>query len=318
MTQKKFLQLAGIAVACVWVFCFTFAVAYTVRSRSVQNLPVDQKTPITTGVVNIPSTTGPSTTLPSTTPTVPDIFTAPPTTAPSNAGSTTNISTTNNPTTEPSTEKSKVPKGKNNIINAYINAVNQLKNTQNFSMQKNDTLDVRITDVQMAGGNALKNAVMDFANGLVAPPPPESYTFIGGYDAATGETPNSTIAPLNTAAQVNPDAVTDATAAPTVDGGYIVNLTLQPETQTMHAAAPNLSTMVEVIDTASLLPSGATMTELSINYLPSTIKATFDSQNRIVSMEHKLTSQGGGSGKMIVSVKMTMEGTYTSNYTITY
>ncbi len=311
MTQKKFLQLAGIAVATVWVFCITFAVAYTLRSKSVTDAPVNQQTPITTGVVNLPSTTVPTTTMPTTTlpsTTVPDAFTVPSTTSPN-----TEISTT-----ETTTEKSTVPKEKTDIINAYINGVNQLKQTQNFSMQKNDTLNVTITDVQMSGGNALKNTVMEFANSLIAPPEPESYTFIGGFDAATSETPNSTIAPLNKAAQVNFDAVTDATSTPTADGGYTVSLTIQPETQTMYAAAPNLSTMVEVIDPSALLPNGATMTELSINYQPTIIKATFDSQNRIIAMEHKLTSQGGGSGKMIVSVKMTMEGTYTSNYTITY
>jgi len=317
MTQKKFLQLAGIAVATVWVFCITFVIAYTIKSKSPQAIPVDKQTPITTGVVN--TTAAPSTTLPALSTTIADIFTAPPTSVTNSAASTPNGLTTDTPTTEqPTTEKSKVPKEKADIINAYINGVNQLKNTQNFSMQKNDTLNVRITDVQMSGGNALKNAVMEFANGLTSPPPPESYTFIGGYDAATGKTPNSTVAPLNKTAQVNYDAVTDASAAATADGGYTINLTLQPETQTMHAAAPNLSTMVQVIDPSILLPDGATLTELSINYQPSTIKATFDSQDRIVSMEHRLISQGGGSGKMIISVKMTMEGTYTSNYTITY
>ena len=86
----------------------------------------------------------------------------------------------------------------------------------------------------------------------------------------------------------------------------------------MYSAAPNLSTMVEVIDTSALLPSGATMTELNIDYAPSVVKAVFDSQGRVTSIEHKLTSKGGGSGKMIINVSMTMEGTYTSNYTINY
>ena len=185
-------------------------------------------------------------------------------------------------------------------------------------MNKNDTLNVTITDVQMTGGSALQSAVMSFANNLIAPPPPESYTFTGGVDTATGETPNSTIAPLNKAAQVDINAVTDAQAYPNADGGYTVTLTLQAETQTLYSPAPNLSTMVEVIDVQTLLPSGATLSESTIIYQPSTITAVFDSQNRIVSMEHKLVSQGGGTGKMIIEVTMQMEGTYTSNYTITY
>lgn len=318
MTQKKFFQLAGIVVAAVWVFCITFAIAYTVRTRQSGSLPVKEQEQISTGVVNLPSTT---TARPTTKPTTtsqtlisPTLPTVSPEASSTNASSTPSESAT----TESTTKAGSVPKGKNDIINAYINGVNQLKNTQNFSMNKNDTLNVTITDVDMTGGAALQNTVMQFANGMIAPPAPESYVFIGGTDAATGETPNSTIAPLNVAAQVNPDAVTEAKASPTVDGGYTVTLTIQSETQTMHAAAPNLSTMVEVIDVSSLLPSGATLTDVNINYAPSTIKATFDSQNRMVSIEHKLTSKGSGSGKMIINVTMTMEGTYTSNYTITY
>lgn len=323
MTQRKLLQIAGIVVASVWVFCITFAIAYTVRSKSSGQITVNQDTQIITGEI-IPSSTAAIIQQS----TVSPFFTV----ASTQALSTTSFSSdfvAQQSTTqltpvspEASTTSSAavvtVPTEKNDIINAYINGINALKNTQNFSMNKNDTLNVTITDVQMSGGNALKNAVMDFANGLVAPPEPESYTFIGGQDAATGATPNSTIAPLNVAAQINPDAVTEATSAPTLDGGYTVSLIVQAETQTMTSPAPNLSTMVEVIDPSTLLPDGATMTELDISYAPSTVKATFDSQNRIVAIEHTLTSKGSGSGKMIISVKMTMEGTYTSNYTISY
>ena len=97
-----------------------------------------------------------------------------------------------------------------------------------------------------------------------------------------------------------------------------MTLTIQPENQTMYEPAPNLSTMVEVIDVQSLLPANATLSDVNISYSPSTITAVFDSQNRIVSIEHKLESKGGGTGKMIVEATMTMEGNYTSNYYITY
>lgn len=319
MTQKKFLQLAGIAVASVWVFCITFAIAYTIKSRPDDQVPVDNNMQITTGVVNLPSTTTAASTtnpftaapLSSDSPTLPTGSPQVPSASQQPTASDTTQTTTKN-------EEGSVPKKKNDIINAYVNGVNALKNTQNFSMSKVDTLNVNITDVQMTGGSALKNTVMEFANSIIAPPEPESYTFIGGTDAATGETPNSTIAPLNTAAQCNPDAVTKAEASPVSGGGYTVELTLVPETQTMYAPAPNLSTMVEVIDAASLLPSGATMSELNIEYAPTTVKAVFDSQGRITSIEHKLTSKGGGTGKMIINVKMSMEGNYTSSYTINY
>lgn len=320
MTQKKFIQLAGITVACVWIFCITFAIAYTVKTRPDEQAPVDKNAEISTGVVNMPSTTAP--TSPSTT----NPFTAPsqslesPTLPTGSQPSGAVIVPTNGSSQAQttSTPESKVPKEKKDIINAYVNGVNALKNTQNFSMDKIDVLNVNITDVQMTGGAALKNAVMEFANNLIAPREPENYTFIGGTDAATGKTPNAAIAPLNVAAQVNPDAVTQATSAEAAGGGYTVSLTLRPEKQTMNSPAPNLSTMVEVIDVSTLLPSGATMTELNVDYAPTVINATFDSQNRITKIDHTLTSKGGGSGKMIVNVTMTMEGTFTSNYTINY
>lgn len=318
MTQKKFIQLASIAVAFVWMFCITFAVAYKISEKNKTKLPVNQQTVITTGVVY----TTTATTTVKTTATTSNPFAASPTlslpqsTQPIPSEQLTAALSTEQSTTE--APASSVPTEKTEIINAYINGINALKNTQNFSMTKNDTLNVTITDVQMSGGSALKNTVMEYANSLVTPPPPESYTFVEGKDAATGETPNSTIAPLNVAAQVNPDAVTEATATKNADGGYTVNLTLQPETQTMYTPAPNLSTMVEVIDTSALLPDGATMTALDISYAPSSVSAVFDSQGRIVSIEHKLTSTGSGSGKMIINVTMTMEGTYTSKYNITY
>ena len=318
MTQKKFFQLAGIVVASVWVFCITFAIAYTVKSRPRKSAPVDNSIQITTGIVVPPSTTV-TTTAPTTNP-----FTAPsqslesPTLPTSSESTQPHITPSENSTTTTEQTENSVPQNKNEIIDSYINGINALKNTQDFSMNKVDTLNVNITDVQITGGSALKNTVMEYANSLIAPPEPESYSFIGGTDVVTGETPNSTIAPLNVPAQCSPDAITEATATPDDDGGYTVKLTIAPETQTMYTEAPNLSTMVEVIDVSTLIPSGATMTELNIEYAPTTIEAKFDSQGRIISIEHILTSKGGGTGKMIVSVKMTMEGTYSSKYTINY
>lgn len=310
MTQKKFFQIASITVVSVWVFCITFAVAYTLRSRSINKVQTDPAMIVTNAPITAPPTTAPI---------VQPVATTTPVTQPTasiqpSAVMPTQVATT----TQSSVPQANCPRDKGEIVNAYINGVNLLKNTPNFSLQKNDTLNVNITDVQMNGGEALRGAVMDVANNIIKPPEPESYTFIGGSDAATGTTPSAVIAPLNTAAKVDIGAVTDAQAQPNADGGYTVMLVIQAETQTMHSPAPNLSTMVEVIDVGSLLPNGATLTDVNINYEPSTIVAIFDNQNRIVSIEHKLTSKGYGSGKMVISVKMEMQGTYTSNYTVTY
>lgn len=312
MTEKKFLQIAGIAVAFVWVFCATFAIALTIQRKSEQRIPVTAPPATTTttpsqqqGIFATYPTTAALTlnTLPSTTQA---------TTAPVEENTTAApVETTTQPTTTQNTLT--VPQSKEEIVAAYVNGVNTLKNTPNFVMNKNDTLNITIDEI--TGGSMVQN----FANTLIPTPTPESYTFVGGVDSATNATPNSTVAPLNVAAKVDVNAVTSAVAQQNADGGYTLQLVIQPEVQTYTSPAPNLSTMVQVIDANSLLPSGATIKDMTVNYEPSTITAVFDSQNRIVSMQHILVSQGGGSGSMLgITASMTMHGNYTSDYTINY
>ena len=309
MTQKKFLQIAGFAVAFVWVFCATFAIALTVQRKSEQRVPVTAPPATTTttpaqqqGIFATYPTTSYLTTLPSTTQ---------PTAAPVQSDSTVPVQTTTEPTTTQQFQT--VPQGKEAIVAAYVNGVNTLKNTPNFTMNKNDTLNITIDEI--TGGSM----VQSFANSFIPTPTPESYTFIGGIDSATNATPNSTVAPLNVAAKVDVNAVTNAVAQQNADGGYTLQLVIQPEVQTYTTPAPNLSTMVQVIDANSLLPAGATIQEMTVNYDASTITAVFDNQNRIVSMQHKLVSQGGGKGSMaLITATMKMHGDYTSDYTISY
>ena len=57
MTQKKFIQIASITVASVWVFCITFAIAYTLRSRSVNKAQTDPGMIVTNVPITSPLTT---------------------------------------------------------------------------------------------------------------------------------------------------------------------------------------------------------------------------------------------------------------------
>lgn len=308
MTQKKFFQIAVMVVGFVWVFCGTFAVALTVKKAPDRNIPVTA--PLATTTTNpfqnpgtvFTSTPAPTqNTLPYSTPVASE-----PTGVPV-------VSSTTPPsTTQPTTATvANFPQGKEAIVAAYINGVNNLKNTPNFILNKNDTLNIVIDD--MTGG------IEGLANTLIPKPNPESYTFLGGVDSASGKSPNAVIAPLNVAARVDLNAVTSAASQQNADGGYTLQLILAEENQTLTTPAPNLSTMVQVIDVSSFLPGAITLTEVNINYAPSTITAVFDSQNRIVSMQHKLVSQGGGSGGMgFIKASMTMHGDYTSDYAIVY
>ncbi len=313
MTQKKFFQLAVMVVGFVWIFCGTFAVALTVQRRSDKNVPVTAPPATTTttpagqqGIfATFPTMAVQNTTLP----TVAQSEQQQSTTA---ADSTTlaPMQTTTEPSTAP---RVSVPEGKEKIVTAYVNGINNLKNTPAFILNKNDTLNITIDEI--TGGSM----VQSFANTLIPKPVPESYTFIGGIDEASGKSPNAVIAPLNVPAKVDVNAVTSAAAQANADGGYTVQLVIKDEIQTLNAPAPNLSTMVQVIDPSAFLPGNATVQEMTVNYAPSTITAVFDNQNRIVSMQHVLVSDGGGKGSMLgITATMKMHGNYTSDYTISY
>lgn len=301
------------AVGFVWVFCGTFAIALTVQNRSDRNVPTTAPlaTTTTTPYQNSP---GIFTTYP--TPTTNITPSASPVVAPEQPTSTPSEPLSEAPTTQPTTAATATyPQGKEAIVAAYINGVNNLKNTPNFTLNKNDTLNIEIDEI--TGGSVVESV----ANTLIPQPKPESYTFLGGVDSASGKSPNAVVAPLNVAARVDINAVTSAASQQNADGGYTLQLILAEEVQTLTTAAPNLSTMVQVIDITSLVPSMVSLTEVTVNYAPSTITAVFDSQNRIVSMQHKLVSQGGGKGKVTIppiTASMTMHGDYTSDYTIVY
>lgn len=328
MENKKLVQLIISVVAIVWIFCMSFIISMKVAENSRENAsttlpPITQQ--YTTAAPKPIQTTKLVTTMPrqegignhvSVQVSVgdPDWLIAEQESSRKAEEEAANRTTTKKETT--TKPKSIVPEGKNEIINAYLVGVNQLKKEQNFSLTKEDTLNIYIDEI--TGGSIVKGLAENMiANGQT---PPESFTFVGGTDAATGNTPTQVIAPLNVNASVNPDAVTSATATPTSDGGYKVKLTFVDETQTYTTPAPNLSTMVEVIDINELLVNGITIKEVYFLYSGTTVEATFNKDNKITSMKHYLCvskCEGNGSLSMI-PVSVAIHGDFTSVYTVSY
>ncbi len=327
MNQKKILTMALIAVAAVWLSCLTSVVCVTMirDSRAAQTTAPSVSVTETTTAATTTTTAPHSTTerLPVdgnivvTTVQVEDpewlvqqqasIY------ASQLAEQISNSLTTTAPTTS---DNSNVPTGKAEIINAYINGVNTLKKTGNFTMHKNDTLDMSFDSIT---GGAI---VQSFADSILQQNQkvPLTYSFVNGTDAATGATPLSAIAPLNTYAAVNEAAVITANSAPDSTGGFTIELVIQDEQQTHELAAPNLSTLVEVIDVTPLLPAGASLKELQITYTGTKITASFDKNGNITSIMHYLNvdyaKASGGYG--MLNVTMEMHGNFTSKYTFTY
>ncbi len=224
-----------------------------------------------------------------------------------------NSLTTTAPTTS---DNSNVPTGKTEIINAYINGINTLKKTGNFTMNKSDTLNMTFDSI--TGGSI----VQAFADSILQQNQkvPITYSFVNGTDAATGATPLSAITPFNNYAAVSEAAVLSANSAPDTNGGFTIELLIQDEVQTQDSAAPNLSTLVEVIDVSPLLPAGATLKELQITYTATKITASFDKNGNMTSVMHYLNvdyaKASGGYG--MLNVTMEMHGNFTSKYTFTY
>lgn len=312
MEYKKIMQIAVIAVVAVWVFCISFAVSMKVVKKD--------DDPITTQAPQIQTTTGnEQVAVTSSQPlssiggnNISEQFQD--TTAQQVVASTANSQQTS--TTQGSAPTSTVPTGKSEIIASYVNAVNALKGTSNFSLYKDDKLNITIDSI--SGGSVVEK----FAQNMLASSQkqPITYNFQNGVDSSTGATPMSAIAPLNKSASIDESFVTNATATPNADGGYTIDLSFASESQTYPNETVHHKNVVEVVDVEGLIPSGATINNMNMTYSGTNIKATLDSSGKITYMRHYLNVENcTGSGSMSVfTMNITLHGDFVSEYTITY
>lgn len=321
MKRKTFQQFLLICVIAL-------AVYYVVLGVSVKKLgrAENEKATIAATLPTEPSTTTPTSSVPTESTALPPVTDAFPSEAPpavstqSDTAPTVSTAPTTSvlPTasTAPPSTASTVPSTKADIVAAYVNAVNRLKATPNFTLTKNDQLSVSVDEMT-------PDSVRSLADSMIASntdTSPTTYRFVGGSDPTSGASATHVIAPKDRSASLSPNAVTGATATPTGDGGYRIHLTLGTEHQTLTSAAPTYSTVMDVIDPDGLgLPSGAKIDRFDITYSGGTIDATIDSQGRITAMTHHLTVPGAsGSGTFMVAVTMRMHGEHTATYQISY
>lgn len=323
MEYKKIGHYAVLAVVAVWVFCISFAVSMKIAKSN--NTPTTPPPVIQTAPngqnqnVNATPTQNSGVTLDSggnntVTPPTNAIPTQPNT--PTNNNQQTPQGNQQPTANQTPSDTVKVPGSKAEIIKAYVDGVNALKQQKNFGMYKDDKLNIVIDSI--TGGSI----VQSFAETMLSnsQKKPVNYTFQNGYDAATGATPASTIAPLGKLASIDESFVTNATSTKNADGGFTLHLAFADEAQTYPNETAYHSNVVEVVDVASLVPSGATVNYMNMMYSGTTIDATFDSSGRISYMRHYLNvSQCQGSGSMsIFTMDITLHGDFVSAYTITY
>ncbi len=324
MNQKKIIQLAVIAVVGAWVFCMSTFLSVSVGRKMLAS----QTTAPAVIAPTVPSTTAPATTEAPSTTRLPvggnivmaDVSVEDPqwyveeqeSIKVSQVIDEVNRTNTTEKVTKP---KSNVPSGKTAIIKTYVDSINKLKASTDFSLYKDDKLNLVIDKMPAEGiAKSMAETLMQQAQKK-----PITYNFTGGTDAGTGLTPNQAIAPLNVAATVEESAISSAVASATQDGGYKITLVMNPEIQTYTTPAKNHSTMVEVVDIAPYIPKGLTVKTLDMSYTDTKIEAIFDKDGRITSMVHFLkVEKAVANVNFLIDVEVIVHGDFTSNYTFSY
>ena len=321
MDRKKFIQIIIIIIVIVWAFCGSLLISTSIAKKAGNDSTTTQPYVYSTTATTVPTTTQPQTT------------TVPAETEPAFSVTIDNnvISTSVNvgdpdwkveydasvsASKEHAEINKNVPVGKDNIIKAYVDGVNKLKSTADFSLYKDDKLNLVIDEMPA------ENIAKTMAENLMqqAQKKPITYNFVGGTDSASGKTPNQAIAPLNVGAAVEESAVTTAVASATDDGGFKVTILMAPELQTYTTPAKNHATMVEVVDITPYIPKGLTINTLDMSYTDTRIEAVFDKDGRITSMVHFLKVERAVSNVSFLNfpVEVIVHGDFTSNYTFSY
>lgn len=327
MDNKKLIQLLISVIAGIWVFCIVFAVSY--KSAIAKKPQVEATTAPT---LFIPQGTAVPTTQPSTSFSVPtvtidgnNITGAAEVGKPqwlideeeSKKAAEESKKASEEAKKETTTTKPYCPEGKQEIIDAYISAVNKLKNTENFKVVQTNSMSTEFDEI--TGGDAIKS----IAEKLVAENNPSgtvSYNFVRGMDETSGYSPNYVIPPQDKRASLSPEYVTSATAQPLQNGAYKVRIELGRQVQTLTTPAPGYSTVMDTLDMGSLgLTSSMTITSLEIVYDGSYIEAEIDKNGNLLSLTQYTKTQGSGEGKMtFIPASMKMHGDYLGQFVISY
>lgn len=303
MTNKKLLQLVAIVVVAAAIFTTILLVG--LQKIKPQTAPSDDP-----ALSTEPATT----TAPTTADTLPAV-TIDGNVIVGDTNPTFPTSTTETTTAAPTSAGFTVPQDKSGVIRTYVNAVNALKETPAFTLQKSQTLNVVIDEMTPSSMRSLANKII--AGNQKAP---ETFTFSGGSDAASGKSATFVIAPAGKNASLDPTLVTNATATPASDGGCTLNLTLGGDTQTLTSPPAKLGAVMDVLTVDAMgLPSAAKIEEMQVQYGNAAITATLDKDGRITRMEHRLyVTDATANGSYVMSVTARMHGDAVTQYTVTY
>ncbi len=310
MTNKKLLQIAVIVAVAAALFTSILLIGMQkIRQQQTENTTTQPPTVTTEAPTTAPATTVPFVTIDGNRYGDTDDTTQP-TTAP--------ITNTTAPASSTNAQGQgfTIPQDKNGVIQAYVNAVNALKTTPNFTLEKTETLNVQIDEMTPSSMRSLADKIIA-GNTKNAP---TTYRFSGGSDSASGKSATYVIAPAGKNAALDPTIVTSATATPSAGGGCMLTINLGAETQTVSSVPAKHSACMDVLTVEAMgLPSSARINEMTVHYNNSSITALLDSQGRLTEMQHRLVvTDATAEGSYVMSVTTRMHGDATGLYKITY
>lgn len=319
MSQKKFIHLIIIFVVALWAFCISLIVSSSIARKNGEDKSSTTEAPSFSQQI----TTQPSTSQQSTTEYIPPDITlgnhVVTTVTPDDPDWKVSYDASVSASKQQAEINKNVPVGKDNIVKAYVNGINKAKNTEKMVVSTDGSLDVSFD--QITGGAAAEKIALEAMQNNA--PKAITYNFIKGTDSETGQTTVTAIPPSGSYAKLSSDAVKQATANPTGDGGYKIVIVLKDETQTLTQEAVNHSKAIEALNLTDFLPSGMEIDEMTITYSGATAEAVFDKDNRLVSLNYKLpiaSCSGSGTYNFMtkIPIEFTLHGTQTRSCTFTY
>lgn len=239
------------------------------------------------------------------------------TTAPSSSDPVSNETTAADPapTDAPIASSANVPSSTADIVKKYNEVVNAAKACQDVTIHKTSNTVINVTKAP-----AMKDQINNIVQGLVKPSD-DTYEIKGGV-TADGTTATAVITPGNRDVGLDPAGVKTATATPNADGGYSMVIVLNEETSSFDGTTTvkpvHHTSCLSPLNLAELDISPAKISQAEMQYPGATLNCTVDAQGRLTHYDFKLPMSGGGTGKLVVSLDVGLEGEMVETFDLTY
>ncbi|MGN0486795.1 MAG: hypothetical protein ACI4GB_06135 [Acutalibacteraceae bacterium] len=293
--MKKELKVIIAIVVVIWAFVMGFELGIYKEKKNENANAAAIASSTTTTMPSTVTTTAPTTTAP----------TAPSSTVSSSPDASAPSADPSQSSTAPAA-KDPSAMSKDEIIAEMTKAMNQLKNEQNMTANKNASVVVNVTSCSVQSAVSTINKVVKGITDKMAPS--ETFTFVNG-QATNSEgatvTPRDVIPPTGKDFAITADGVASATATKQGENTEYTIVTVVEDTTIENPIPPYNSGVIGYLDVNSLgIPFNITKGDM--HYPGSTITITVNPAGKVVKIVSSLPMTGEGAAKI-----MGMEGTAT-------